>query len=181
MEKLVHEGLLDNKEHPLSHTICYGCTVTAIRRNPKTASYQVSCQTSTSASELHRECNFVICTAPLPHLSTINFEPPSLKPDITEAINNAHYVQATKIFIETKSRFWLKYGIDGMITSSSDLLLKSAYFAPPPFENFTKGLIIMSYIWEEDADVFLGLTDADKISLAVSELSKIFPELEIEF
>ena len=176
MEKLV-QGLLHNKEHPLDHTIRYGCTVTAIHRNPKTASYQVSYRTSTSASELHRECDFVICTAPLPRLSTINFEP-SLKPDITEAVNNRHYVRATKIFIETKSRFWLKYGIDGMITS--DLLLKSAYFAPP-FENFTKGLIIASYIWEEDADVFLGLTDADKISLAVSELSKIFPELEIEF
>ena len=177
MEKLV-QGLLHNKEHPLDHTIRYGCTVTAIHRNPKTASYQVSYRTSTSASELHRECDFVICTAPLPRLSTINFEP-SLKPDITEAVNNRHYVRATKIFIETKSRFWLKYGIDGMITS--DLLLKSTYFAPPFEKNSTKGLIITSYIWEEDADVFLGLTDADKISLAVSELSKIFPELEIEF
>ena len=177
MTQLV-DAFLFNDDYPLHRNIRFGCRVTHIEKDSETGRHYITYKSSScSSSELKIECDFVVCSVPLPSLSCITFKPP-LRPEIQEAIEKTHYVQATKVIIETASPFWLKHGVDGMIVS--DLQVKCTYFARP-FENSEKGVILASYVWEEDAEVFLNLSDNEKIDLAVCELSQIFPELKEEF
>lgn len=170
-ESLVNSFLFDDNI-PLNSIIEYGYKVESIEQNSR-GRYLVSGGTACKTYE----CDHVIVTVPLPQLRSIAFDPP-LRNELSDAINNAHYVKATKVFLQTKSRFWLKHGVDGMMIS--DLKIQNTYFAPA-FPSSTKGLITASYVWEHQAEKFFALSEEEKIKLAVDELKQVFPEMEEEF
>ena len=175
MESLV-KAFLFASDYPLHQRVWYGCKVESVEHTTD-GRYQINYWNDSARSTVSLGCDFCVCTVPLPCLGRINFTPPLPTP-IQAAIDETHYVRSIKIFLETKSCFWLNHGVDGMVVS--DLRIKNTYFCPP-FPDTDKGLIIASYVWETDADVFLDLPDAEKIDIAVEELSKIFPEMKQEF
>jgi len=170
-ESLVNSFLFDN-HIPLNSNIEYGYKVASIEQNPR-GRYIVSGGAACKAYE----CDHVIVTVPLPQLRSITFDPP-LRNELSDTINNTHYVKAAKVLLQTKSRFWLKHGVDGMMVS--DLTIQNTFFAPA-FSSSTKGLITASYVWEHQAEKFFALSDEKKIKLAVDELKQVFPEMEEEF
>ena len=170
MESLVKSFLFD-KKYPLHTSLRYGCKVTSVQKAAD-GRYEVVYFSETAGSSLSHECDFAILTVPLPNLSKITFNPP-LSPIVQEAFRDTHYVRAIKIFLQTRTPFWLEQGFDGMLIS--DLSIKNTYFAPP-FPDSKKGLITASYVMESDADVFLDLPDEEKVRRAVDDLTKVFPE-----
>lgn len=170
-ESLVDSFLFDN-QIPLSSYIQYGYKVSSIVKNSD-GRYLITSATSSSTYE----CDYVIVTIPLPQLRTISFDPP-LRDELRDAIDNVHYVKAAKIFLQTKSRFWLQHGVDGMMIS--DLTIQNTYFSPA-FSSSSKGMITASYVWEHQAEKFFALSEEQKIALAVDELKQAFPEIEQEF
>lgn len=180
MKSITNAFLLDDNI-PLNSVIEYGKRVTSISLNSEGRCIVTSNESSPrkgSVSPTYAyECDYVIVTIPLPHLRSVAFTPP-LRKELTDAIHDVHYVQAAKIFLQTKSRFWLNHGVDGMMIS--DLPLQNTYFSPA-FSSSSKGMITASYVWEDQAKKLLALSNDEKISLAIKELSKAFPEIEQEF
>ena len=173
MESLVHSFLFDN-EIPLNSIIQYDYKVASIVQDSNgryvVTSYQgLDCPA--------HECDYIVVTVPLPQLRSISFDPP-LNDELKNAMNDVHYVQAAKIFLQTKSRFWLRHGVDGMMIS--DLNIQNTYFSPA-FPTSSKGIITSSYVWEHQAEKLFALSEEEKVSLAVDEIKKVFPEIEQEF
>lgn len=178
MESLTNAFLNDDNV-PLSSVIKFGYKVASVVQNWN-GRYVISGGTSSSSKDVvcpTYECDYVIVTVPLPQLRHIAFDPP-LRGELNNAINDVHYVQAAKIFIQTKSRFWLRHGVDGMLIS--DLGIQNTYFSPE-FSGSSKGLITASYVWEKQAEKLFALSQEEKISLAINELKQVFPEIEDEF
>ena len=70
-----------------------------------------------------------LATAPLPALKHITFSPP-LDDDLCTAIKDTHYVKSVKIFLQTKSPFWLEHDVDGMIISDMTGKIFQLIFVP---------------------------------------------------
>ena len=177
-ESLIDSFLFDDNI-PLSSVIEYDYKVSSIVQNPN-GRYLVSDQSRSPLKGVvgpTYECDYVIVTVPLPQLKSISFDPP-LRNELRDAIDNVHYVKAAKILLQTKSRFWLRHGVDGMMIS--DLTIQNTYFSPA-FSSSTKGMITASYVWEHQAEKFFALSEEEKVSLAVDELKQVFPEIEEEF
>ena len=178
MESLIDSFLFDHHT-PLSNIIEYGYKVASIVQTLN-GRYAVSGNGSSSSKGATLpiyECDFVIVTVPLPQVRSIAFDPP-LRDELNDAVNNVHYVQAAKIFLQTKSRFWLSHGVDGMMIS--DLTIQNTYFSPE-FSTSSKGMITASYVWEDKAEKLFALSPEDKVLLAIDELKQVFPEVEEEF
>ena len=193
-------SFLNDTEVPLHSLVKYGYEVSSVKQIPN-GKYLVS--SSGNETESY-EADFVIATAPLPALKHITFSPP-LDVDLCTAIKDTHYVKSVKIFLQTKSPFWLEHAVDGMIISDMTgkifelifipvccdsvvvprlisilLIVQNTYFVPEELSN-GKGLIIASYTWEKQADKLFKLSDEEKVVLALKELSQIFPEIQSEF
>lgn len=109
METLPRRLLNDDKVtlHPL---VEYGCEVISIMKQPDER-YIVTGKKKDEQIARY-SCDFVVVTVPLPAMRNIHFSPP-LNRDLQEAINKVHYVKAIKVFLQTKSPFWLRRGVDG--------------------------------------------------------------------
>jgi len=166
------QSFLNDTEIPLHSLVKHGYQVSSVKQSSD-GKYLIS---SGNKTETYT-ADFVIVTAPLPALKHITFDPP-LEDDLCTAIKDTHYVQSVKVFIQTKTPFWLDRGIDGMIIS--DLTVQNTYFIPEELSN-GKGLIIASYTWEKQAAKLFELSDEEKIDLALEELSQIFPEIHSEY
>jgi len=166
------QSFLNDTEIPLHSLVKYVYQVSSVKQFSD-GKYLIS---SGNNAETYK-ADFVIVTAPLPALKHMTFDPP-LEDDLCTAIKDTHYVQSVKVFIQTKTPFWLDRGIDGMIIS--DLTIQNTYFIPEELSN-GKGLIIASYTWEKQAAKLFKLSDEEKIDLALEELSHIFPEIHSEF
>jgi len=173
MESLIHSFLFDD-EVPLRSAIEYGYKVATIVQSFD-GRYVVSSRQGADCPSY--DCDYVIVTVPLPQLGFISFNPP-LRDELSDAIDDVHYVQAVKIFLQTKSRFWLRHGVDGMMIS--DLNIQNTYFSPA-FSTSSKGMITASYVWEHQAKKFFALSEDEKVSLAIDEIKEVFPEIEQEF
>ena len=92
--------------------IKYGCKVTLVKLQPN-GQYRITSKNSVNGSH---EYVFVVVAAPIPAIKSAIFDPP-FSDDLRSAINDMHYVHAVKIFLQTKSPFWLCHGVDGMIIS----------------------------------------------------------------
>ena len=167
------QSFLNDTEIPLHSLVKYGYQVSSVKQLPN-GKYLIS--RNGNKAETYK-ADFVIVTAPLPALKHITFDPP-LEDDLCAAITDTHYVQSVKVFIQTKTPFWLDRDIDGMIIS--DLTVQNTYFIPEELSN-GKGLIIASYTWEKQAAKIFELSDEEKINLALEELSQIFPEIHSEY
>lgn len=58
----------------------------------------------------------------------------------------------------------------------SETLCKNTYFLPA-FPGSDKGVILASYVWERDADLFLGMTEAERIRRCLDDIALFLPEV----
>ena len=117
MERLT-QAFLNDEEIPLHELVEYECKVTSVERQADFRYLIRSEKTTGNEDEgtVSHLCDFVILTAPIPALKAISFDPP-LTDNLQDAIKDVHYVKAVKIFLQTKTPFWLKKGVDGVIIS----------------------------------------------------------------
>ncbi|MHC8373506.1 NAD(P)/FAD-dependent oxidoreductase [Pseudomonas sp. MDT1-85] len=96
--------------------------------------------------------------------------------DVARAINETHMVGSSKLFILTKDKFWLKYGLPQNI--QTDTLVKGVYcldYAPQDPDSW--GVVLISYTWEDDSHKMVSMTDKVQRCLRlVDELAMSAPE-----
>lgn len=123
--------------------------------------------------------DFAILTVPFPVLRFVDV----LKPFSAAkqmAIRQLHYVDATKVLIEYRRRFWEEDDrIFGGVTVT-DLPLRLVYY-PDHGRETGRGVLIGSYTWEEDARRWGALSDGERVAQASRFLSEIYPQATGEF
>ncbi len=179
MQSFINSFLFDD-QIPLSSVIKYGYKVNSIVHSSD-GHYIVSSNCSSSLEgevcPTHK-CDYVVVTVPLPQLGPIIFEPP-LCDELKDAIKDVRYVQTSKLFLQTKSQFWLRHGVDGVMISDLTAL-QNVHFSPA-FSAGSKGMITCSYASKNQAENFFALSEDEKVSFAVEQLKQVFPEVEQEF
>lgn len=109
------QAFLNDAEIPLHALVEYECKVTSIERQADFR-YLVTSERIDNGGTVVHLCDFVILTTPIPALRAISFDPP-LSENLQDAIQDVHYVKAIKIFLQTKTPFWLKNEVDGVVIS----------------------------------------------------------------
>lgn len=114
-----------------------------------------------------------IITIPFSTLRFVEMDPyDSISHEKWKAIRELHYMAATKIGIQFKSRFWEEQGqLGGRIIT--DLPIRYAYY--PSHDIGSKGPAIMlgSYTWSYDALLWDGLSKEDRIYYTLQNLATI--------
>jgi monoamine oxidase len=122
--------------------------------------------------------DFLILTVPFPVLGTsVEIDPP-FSEGKRRAIQSLHYISSTKVFLQTRKRFWepLSPGEPPSAgTTITDMPLRAAYFPPEPFPGTPRSLILASYTWEEDAERWYAMEPRERLRVAAQELGTIFP------
>ncbi|MCU4987926.1 flavin monoamine oxidase family protein [Bacillus cereus] len=135
--------------------------VTAFYRNEETFEY------SSITGDL------VIVTIPFSTMRFVEVDPfDSISHEKWKAIRELHYMPATKIGIQFKSRFWEEQGqLGGRIIT--DLPIRYAYY--PSYGIGEKGPAMMlgSYTWSYDALLWDGLSKGDRIYYTLHNLATI--------
>ncbi|WP_088070034.1 flavin monoamine oxidase family protein [Gottfriedia luciferensis] len=119
--------------------------------------------------------DFVISTIPYTLLNFVELLPyESVSYNKRKVIRQIHYANSTKIGLQFKTRFWEKYGLNGgKITT--DLPIKFAYFPSHGQKaSDNTGIILASYTWEDDSSIWDNMTQAERIKIALNDLSQIF-------
>lgn len=123
--------------------------------------------------------DYVICTVPFPMARFIDFEP-GLSVGKQRAINELNYFSSTKIFLQTKTRFWQNNRNKTKGLTLTDLPIRSVYF-PEQHPDSNRGVMIASYTWEKESQLWESLSEEQRIKKAIDYVSKIFPEIKNEF
>ena len=123
--------------------------------------------------------DYVICTVPFPMARFIDFEP-GLTVGKQRAINELHYFSSTKIFLQTKTRFWQNSKNQAQGLSLTDLPIRSLYF-PEQHPDSNRGVMIASYTWEKESQLWESLPEHERIKKSIDYVSKIFPEIKKEY
>ncbi len=117
--------------------------------------------------------DYAIITIPLPVMQFVEIEPRgSLSHNKWRAIRELHSVPATKIGLQFKHRFWEMNGNYGgqLIT---DLPIRNAYFPSHGFHSET-GVILASYTWEDDAMIWVSMSNERKLQYSLKNLAKVY-------
>lgn len=99
-----------------------------------------------------------------------------LNPDISRAVRETHLTGASKIFMLTSSKFWLKKNFPQTI--QSDGFVRGVYCLDyEPEMPAGRGVVLLSYTWEDDAHKLLSITDKkSRCQLLIDNLATINPE-----
>jgi len=119
--------------------------------------------------------DLLICAIPFTMLARIETSPAFSSPK-TEAINSMEYDSASRVFIETKRRFWEDQNLNGFGFGDDAAEVWHSSFGQPA----THG-ILQTYI---RGGYSLDLTkkpELERVNSTVSKLGRLFPELQTNF
>jgi monoamine oxidase len=119
--------------------------------------------------------NVLICAIPLTMLKKIEIAP-KFSDAKTKIINEAVYDSASRIFLQTKKRFWLDKKLNGYGIGDSFAEIWDSTFG----QTGTRG-ILQSYLRTIFSDVLTQNPEPRRIDLTIQSLEKLFPELRANF
>ncbi|XP_032438073.1 L-amino-acid oxidase-like [Xiphophorus hellerii] len=102
----------------------------------------------------------------------IDYDPP-LSASKMKALRSIHYGGSTKVVLTFSEKFWEKEGIYGG-KSVTDRPSRFIYYPSHSFPRNDKiGVLLASYTWAEDSNLFLSLSDEDLKELVLKDLALI--------
>jgi monoamine oxidase len=116
----------------------------------------------------------VLCTIPFSVLR--NIELPALTELKRDAINAVNYEAVSRVYLQTKNRFWEEKGLNGFaFTSGAIEIWQPTWSQPGP-----RG-ILMTYARPGEAERITRLKENDRISSTLKQLDSIFGGLKANF
>jgi monoamine oxidase len=119
--------------------------------------------------------DLLVSAIPFTMLAKIEISPALSAPKM-EAFRNARMESASRVFIETKRRFWLDKGLNGFAFGDDFAEIWNSTLGEPG----THG-ILQSYIRGEYSRNMTAMSERDRISSTAAKFRKFFPELEANF
>ena len=155
----------------LTNRIRYGAKVEAIEQRDDEVI--VHFQTCTGSQSVRG--HYAITTIPFSLFRFIDVQP-ALSPGKQKAINELHYINATKIFLQCKSRPWEKSSPtdDSTGLTITDTPARNVYF-PAPGAHGSRAVVLASYSLEDDARIWAALPPEERIKKVVQYLDNIYP------
>jgi monoamine oxidase len=158
----------------LADKIRYGCPVVRIERGPDTA-HRVLWSEGSGAQSL--PADRVVVAVPFTLLRRIEVVPP-FSDEKARAIAELSYGSSTKVFLQTRTRFWEREGLSGFgYTDLHDYMQvwELGYSQPGP-----RGLLV-AYTKFTGAREFDRLDEEARVATAASSVSRVHPELPRQF
>jgi monoamine oxidase len=121
--------------------------------------------------------DYAICTLPFSVLRSVEHR---FAHDKERAIRQLNYHASTKILFQVRRRFWEdEDGIEGGATVT-DLPIRRLNY-PPPDPTTTRGVLLASYTWGQDALQWGAMGDDERIDEALEDVEQIHPSIRREF
>ncbi|MCS5690759.1 FAD-dependent oxidoreductase [Cyanobium sp. FGCU-6] len=117
------------------------------------------------------------CILTLPFCLMRTMEIMGMDPSKSYAIRNCYYGRAHKLFMQFRRRWW-ETG-DGIHhgTTITDLAIRTIVYPPAGQDRQgERGMLLVSYAWENDSAAFAPLTEEQRLRQALEDLVKIHPE-----
>jgi monoamine oxidase len=116
--------------------------------------------------------DFLISAIPFTLLSKIEVSP-AFSSAKTDAIRSARMDTASRVFLETKQRFWLNKGVNGFAFGDNFAEIWNSTFGEPG----THG-ILQSYVRGDYSRNLTAMSQADRVTETAGKFKKFFPELD---
>ncbi|WP_221564921.1 flavin monoamine oxidase family protein [Alkalihalobacillus sp. TS-13] len=131
-----------------------------------------SCLDTKTGQATEVQGDSAIVTLPFTVLQFVDVQPRnSFSHNKWKALRELHYVPSTKIGLQFKDRFWERQGLYGGKTIT-DLPIRLAHYPSHNF-NSKSGVILGSYTWEDDALIWTGKSEQERIHAALTDLAEI--------
>jgi len=117
-----------------------------------------------------------VCTLPCPVIGKI-FDDARLSDAKRRAIRDQFYSRTVKVFLQSRTRFWLKAGYSGFVTT--DLPIER--LTPDPGESFEDRGALAAYAMAGYSANLERMSEADRLAAAASQTTQIFPEMAEQY
>ena len=118
----------------------------------------------------------LILAVPFAVARSIEFRPP-LPADTRAAMEQLPNTSVVKVFVQTRTRFWIADGMSGGAGTDLPIRLVSERSIN---QAGTRG-ILESYVVGPDARRFCAMSDAARVQAAAAELAKLFPAVTAQY
>ena len=150
----------------------YGTPAVAVKQDDRGVNVTLRSGRGTETLRADR----VVCALPCPVIGTI-FDASRLSSEKQRAIREQHYSRTTKVFLQTRTRFWLKDNFSGFVTT--DLPIER--LTPDPGADPGSRGAITAYPIATYANALEQMSEADRVQGALDQAQQIFPELGKQF
>jgi monoamine oxidase len=155
----------------LSAHMRYGAAVRQIARSDSNVRV-----TYTSAGAQHSEAaDRVICTIPYTVLRDLEVTP-AWSPAKAEVINKLNMGAVARVFVQTRSRYWERQGLNGFASVDQPMEL----WCPTHNEPGTHG-ILMTYMYERLAREYSALAPQTQVERTLDLFERVHPGVREEF
>jgi monoamine oxidase len=155
----------------LSNKIHYGAPVVRIEQDTKGARVVFLHAGSPKTMSADR----ILCTIPFSVLRNIEL-PSTLSTRKLEIIKTAHYDAVSRVYLQTRNRFWEDKGLSGFaFTSNAVEVWQPTWSQPGP-----RG-ILMTYARPGEAERISDLKESERIATTLTQLDAMFPGLRETF
>ena len=113
----------------------------------------------------------IVCALPCPVIGTI-FESARISATKARAVRDQHYSHTVKVFLQSRTRFWLAAGHSGHVTTDLPIERLST---DPGSDPGARGALT-AYPIGEYASALERMSEAERVAAAISQASQIFPE-----
>jgi len=144
--------------------IRYGAPVVAVKQDDR--GVQVWARGETLAADR------VVCALPCPTIGRI-FQEARLSYAKQQAIREQSYSRTVKVFLQTRTRFWLKQGLSGNV--ATDLPIER--LTPDPGTVDTERGALAAYPIADYAVALERMSEDDRVAAASAQARQIFPEM----
>jgi monoamine oxidase len=150
----------------LKEKIFYGAPVVRLEQTPE--GVEVVFRQGTGHQRL--AADYAVSTLPLKLLREVEVSPP-FSDAKNQAIDEIPYASVTKIYLQTRRRYWMESGVTGF--ASTDLPIKYV-FHPTPSVDTPRGLL-ECYISGPPGDAAGTLSEDERVRFAADNVDKVFP------
>jgi monoamine oxidase len=160
----------------LGDRIHYGSAVTAIQQPPHGGVRAVVRQ---GGAERALEADRLICAVPCPALGRIRFDPelPAAKRRIVERLE---YLPVTRIYLQTKRRFWAEAGHAGTAFTDLPIQLVVEHPVGRPADAGPRG-ILECHVKGPEAERLAAMEPPARLAFAIENLEKVHPGFRQHF
>ncbi|XP_046845957.1 L-amino-acid oxidase-like isoform X2 [Xenia sp. Carnegie-2017] len=155
---------------------------TFYKDDPNMDSVTITCYSAGENKEIKYQGKAALVTTPVNILRQITFKPESDDVVAMEALRKTQQAiediftgPSTKIFIQTKRRFWEDSNIQGGF-SKTNLPIGQIHYVKPELECQKKGLLLI-YTWKSEALIFGSLSKEQVQREVIEQIAEIHPEI----
>jgi monoamine oxidase len=162
---------------PMPERVRFGAEVLGIAQDPDgvTVSYR------TLAGRFTERGDYAICTLPFSVLRHVEVTP-RFSRDKQRAIRQLNYSESTKILFQVRDRFWeTEDGIVGGTTATDLPIRRMVYPSHPPEGETTRGVLLASYTWSQDATRWAAMDPETRLEQALDDVAQIHPSVRDAF